>query len=467
MNLSVLRAALLSLYVAGVGCAAPEPAIAPRHATAPARVIGASAPTALMDAALDGSWVAICQARRDTNHDGRLEVLADGAGTRGDAQAPYLVVGAGPGGELEDIVATDPTHRRLAIVRNGRVMIEQFALGPAIDLTALGAARPVRFSPDGERVAYTLHRATGDMIGLYDIATGARRELVAGPGVVWWFYFDDGGGWLHVEVATPGTPLEPGERACTTRFRGDVIGPDVPVTSLVISIRGDRRSDEHVRATVGDALIEEAPDGALELVRGDAETELVPASCGSWVLATVPDDGSVYVACTKLGDPRAPVFEYGARGERALGVGVVGATTHAPETSRYLPDWLDDYRRAVIDLKTGRVYPGTKDQFGIYFDDHIALIWRTGQLVAIADSTERVLGAIERNQSPRRTGNLLFVAPLVVDVRTAKVVGVAPPRAAVLALGADGRLLIGRADPAHADAYPMGPLEWVSAARAP
>ena len=51
-----------------LGCAASAASVLPpRHDP-----IGTPNPTLLLGAARDGSWVAICQSRADTNHDGRI-----------------------------------------------------------------------------------------------------------------------------------------------------------------------------------------------------------------------------------------------------------------------------------------------------------------------------------------------------------------------------------------------------------
>jgi len=460
LNRSVIRAALLGLCFTSVGCTAQGP-VPTTNVTTDRILIGAAAPTAMVDAAPDGSWVAICQARRDTNHDGRLAIMPDGNGTRGDAQAPYLVVGGGEGVEFEDIIATDPTHRRLGIARDGHILIEQFSLGREVDLTVLGAEPPVRFSLDGERVAYKQHQPSGDAIVVYELGTTVRHALAV-PGVLAGFYFEPGGEWLHADVAAPGTPLEPHNRECTTGFRGDVVGSDVPVTALELGLHGGTWRDvDAIRATFGAALIVAAHDGALEIVRDGVESELVPASCGGWIVGTDPKVGSVYVACTKLGQVRAPVFDYRAHGARAIGVGIVGATTHTAHATRFIADELDDGRRAVIDLHTGTVYPGATNQFGMYFDDRIALVSRDNELVAVSSSPERVLGRIDR-QPTLHAGDLMFVAPLVVDLHRVTVLGVAPPHVTVLALATDGRLLVGHSLPSSGG-YAMGPLEWVSA----
>src|SRR4051812_43452253 len=90
---------------ASVGCYVPSTMRIQRHAwpllialappasadvpAAPAGV-GTAGPASVVAAARDGSWVAMCQARHDTDHDGRLEVSHGFNATYGDEQGAYV-----------------------------------------------------------------------------------------------------------------------------------------------------------------------------------------------------------------------------------------------------------------------------------------------------------------------------------------------------------------------------------------
>src|SRR5689334_16898306 len=65
----------------------------------------------------DGRWVVACQARTDTNGDGKVEVNIGLHGdTFGDAMTPYLVVGTGAGEAIDAFVDQSSDGAWLAAV---------------------------------------------------------------------------------------------------------------------------------------------------------------------------------------------------------------------------------------------------------------------------------------------------------------------------------------------------------------
>ena len=78
------------------------------------RALGTPHPTVLLGAAGDGSWLAICQAREDTDHDGHIEVGFGVHGeSLGDRLVPYLLLRPGPGREITRFLRSDRSGRWL------------------------------------------------------------------------------------------------------------------------------------------------------------------------------------------------------------------------------------------------------------------------------------------------------------------------------------------------------------------
>jgi hypothetical protein len=83
-----------------LGCR-PEPVLVPRGTIVPGvedAVIGTAHPVQVRAFADDGSWFVICQARADTDRDGRLGAYVGmHRMTSGDVLRAYVVRGGGPG----------------------------------------------------------------------------------------------------------------------------------------------------------------------------------------------------------------------------------------------------------------------------------------------------------------------------------------------------------------------------------
>src|SRR5262245_21873126 len=75
-------------------------------------LIGTDHPLLVKRVAPDGSWVIGCEAREDTDHNGRIEAFSNEHGTLyGDRMRPYFVVGAGEGEAIDAFVDSDESGR--------------------------------------------------------------------------------------------------------------------------------------------------------------------------------------------------------------------------------------------------------------------------------------------------------------------------------------------------------------------
>jgi len=134
-------------------------------------------------------WAVICQARHDDDGDGQLRVdTLEHGGTVGDALRPYLVLGSGPGTEVDDAYAP-PQGDHLVVTMDACLYDLDTRTGKAVVLPhADGRARAgeryhdpaVAFSPDGTYVAYLRSRGQSTSLVVRDLASGRERTTDLG-----------------------------------------------------------------------------------------------------------------------------------------------------------------------------------------------------------------------------------------------------------------------------------------------
>ncbi|HET9929768.1 MAG TPA: hypothetical protein VFQ35_03740, partial [Polyangiaceae bacterium] len=105
-------------------------------------------------AAPDARWVTVCQARNDTNGDGRVSTTVSERGEwLGDRMQRYLELATGAEQAIEDLLLSSPDGRWLVLRLDGHVELYDTLTGARRDLSALGAdSRP-------EPNDFTNHRA--------------------------------------------------------------------------------------------------------------------------------------------------------------------------------------------------------------------------------------------------------------------------------------------------------------------
>lgn len=210
-----LRTALLVMAIGGCSSTRTGPPAAPHNtpteptvpsptSSAGATTIGTAHPLVVELAARDGSWIAICQARTDTDGDGEIAVNVGMHGdTWGDALRPYVVLGgAGEGEAVDVLVDWSLDDRWLAVVRGGKLALLDGARGTWTEL----AGADVR--DDG--VPLGPHRAASvaasrmtyfrgdDTIVIRELPGGAEREVKVAGAKLWRVELHPAGDWARV-----------------------------------------------------------------------------------------------------------------------------------------------------------------------------------------------------------------------------------------------------------------------------
>lgn len=213
----------------------PTPPPTPPPPT-PAREIGTAHPLTLQALDPDGRWLLICQARTDTDGDGKIDIHVGHHGDLyGDAMVPYLVFVDGPGDAIETFVSRSRDGRWLAVIRNKALELVDAEVPGAPRTVALvdadlrddgfpfGDARAASIADDGARMTYFRHTAAGDRIVIRDLATG-RERVVDVAGQAWRMWVTADGRWAKVAVQRAGAAFpEMGTSLSARGCRGPIM----------------------------------------------------------------------------------------------------------------------------------------------------------------------------------------------------------------------------------------------------
>ncbi|HEU4726349.1 MAG TPA: hypothetical protein VFT22_00600 [Kofleriaceae bacterium] len=169
--------------------------------------IGTPHPVSLVEAAITGRWLVMCQARRDTDGKPGILVRREEEGSFvGDKMQPYLVRGGGAGVGIEGFVAASGDDRWIVVVRDGKLVLIDDLTGRERALPG-GDARGewhgdrivAAFDDRGERLAYARWADGKSSVVIHELASQRERELRIDDGVVWQVTGVPGYQWLTVD----------------------------------------------------------------------------------------------------------------------------------------------------------------------------------------------------------------------------------------------------------------------------
>lgn len=333
-----------------------EPSTAP-----PAGPFGTAHRFNLMEASPDGRWLIACQAREDTDKNGRIDeddhTFAHPRFGEGDRAVTYLFLDSGLGTPIEDFLGADVSGRYLAVVRNQTLFLldawtrdeRELVRFRVTDSTRPDAVSPppvARFSSDGRHMLY-LREAQGRVSAVVrELSSGREQQVEAGAGELRNADFSAAGDWVNLWVHTEDIPEdssegEPRERPThsSSRLRGacklDPKGERYRMMEDVLvwrarrveggplhELRGAARMDERAPLTLllGRFILRRGDAGELFAEDGSGRrTEWVPAFCQGRILLADPLRELVVVACTYKGpESLASVELHGAEVHQPL-----------------------------------------------------------------------------------------------------------------------------------------------------
>jgi hypothetical protein len=172
-------------------------------------------------------WMALCQARTDTDGDGKVEIFVGHHGElMGDDMQLYFIIDGGEGTQVDSIVDTSFDDRWVAIVRGSalelvdtqtRAMFELKDADIESDNRPGAAHRAARFSP--EHVLYIRHRDKGDTLVIRDLASQAEREVTVSDRI---WRFAEADRLVELYTIPHGSDFP---RLSTTLGEGECLGP--------------------------------------------------------------------------------------------------------------------------------------------------------------------------------------------------------------------------------------------------
>lgn len=433
-------------------------------------------------AARDASWVALCQARSDSNADGKLSVSVGPRGElSGDAVARYLIT---PNEELgiDDLLLTDRSDRYAIILQQGAAILWDSVSRTSTDLSALGAdarlsaesfaaVRTFDFDADSRRLLYV--RAPGEptqRLVIRTLADGSELELDPGPVPIWRARFGPGSAFISLEVMSEDTnkngklgfpaPLLTAPRACNAgpgRYQVFAERGDKPLRELLPVTGGAPLSDPDLVMPIGDGWLLRDSTGALLDVHGGKRRLLEPAACRGRIVHADAARDLYIVGCAQKKTGRMSLEQI-SRGERkALGVDLASVELdREPNGSPRLLPLYPGTESALFDTERRELLPLQPGDFVLAVRNTRALVRRGKALVMYDAETrkERALpGTIDRFPELLVRDAYVFISPLLVSLDASTAVelkGVRP-----LALSEDGRVLVGKSA--------SGPLQWLGA----
>jgi hypothetical protein len=445
---------------------------------------GTADPLSFVAAAPDRHWIAVCQARRDTNADGaiRVDVAPDGA-VSGDELAGYLLDAPGPGTQMDAFGGADPSGRFVAFVQGGRLVLRDTTNRTDVelpadvrdDLSPFVHPRAVAFDPTGRRLLYLQKLELGGKVVVRELGTGAEVIVDPRDGLLFRADFDPSGDAVVVRTVVADTnhdgrldwPVREAGRpwmrcaAPLSRFPVWEHGGDDVAVRVAKATGGVARDAPGLIVPVGDALLVRDPDGSL--TRVDASGRRMPVArkaCEARLLHVDSGRGLSLVTCLDSKGKNEAVL-VGQGPAKPLGLTLtVAPGDHWLEGAPRLVPLHPGTDAALLDLDRREVEMLTNGDRILYTSGARALVLRGRKLVLheLGGSDAELGGDVSPLAHIVHSGPVFFVPPFVVDVARGKLIGKAEDRA--LAVASDGALLIAEGGAADATHFARGPLRW-------
>jgi hypothetical protein len=448
--------------------------------------IAGEGPLLLEAAASNGRWLAVCQARRDSDGDGKLRVSFGARGeARGDVLERYLIT---PSAEIasEGLLGASPDGRYALLLQRGALVLWDSQSAQGLDLSQLGAdaglsaesfaeLRSAAFDANSERLLYLRPGNTGPRVVVRDLRDGTEQRFDPGPGPIWRARLAPSGTLAVLEMMTEDSngngradfpaPFLAAPRACAAspgRFHTFVDRGDRAETVLLPLNGAPAIHNPDLMMPLANALLLRDPSGALLLERAGKKRVLEPAACKGRIVHA---------------DASRELFIIGCAQKKKTGhvsLELVTAKERVPLGIELASIELD--REASDSPRLVALYPGTDT---VLFDaDHrdlhalqpgdVVLATRAGRALVRRSKALLFYDADTRSElpipiSPDKYPEVLvtqpfaFVSPVLVDLETAQVVGVSQERP--LALSSQGQLLLSDGESASSGLV-NGPLHW-------
>lgn len=312
-------------------------------------MIGTAHPILFEDASTEMTWAVLCQARRDTDNNGRVSMHLSAEGELlGDRPQRYFVEGEGPGTPIDDFVAGDASGRYAAWVAQGRLMLRDVVTKSQVDLTALGADtqqdessytphRAVTFDPTGPRLAYLRQHGDRQWIVVRHLETGDETVHSPGSGSIWRLSYEPEGQFLSVYAVVADTngnrrrewpfPLRDSNSApCggpVPHYNVWEFPGDTPKHRLLRLSDGQLIEPSGFVMSFGSAYVERNDDNELWLNPAATRRQLITSSvCNGRVLHADASRDAIVVGCANAYGERREILLWTSLFRRKLNIDV-------------------------------------------------------------------------------------------------------------------------------------------------
>jgi len=461
-----------------------------------AQALGTDGPLVVHAAAPDGSWVAYCQARNDTDRDGKVSVSFSPTGDLiGDSLERYFAFG-----EIErahsELLGSDPSGRWVILSENGKTELVDLKTTVEVNLEALGADvvsssavylphRSLMFHPTLPFFAYVRSTPAGLSAVLRNLETNAELAVELGAGALARLEFSAAGDalvaqMLPLDLNKKGRlelpiPLKRAQSTCqafapTPKFPAWVEAPDRSVARVSsLSFEPVLAATPFTEvpgliAPLGGGWLVRDTDKSLWLVQEKQRQLVAPARCAGVMWHVDSGRGAVAFACAGKNAVALSQLQL----YRAGAVSKLGVELRPLGRDRWLrPERLVPlYPGALsflLDMERGAALPLLPDDGIVTVDQEQALIWRKNRLLRFSGVTQELLDLgveVEPLAYVVQNRGLAVVSPYVVDLKREQALGKIAGRP--LAVADDGHVLIAKGQQASADSLATGPLSWVS-----
>lgn len=485
--------ALVSAPAPEIVATPPAPALpaSPSGAPPPPGALwGTEHPLSFVAASPDRRWLSICQARRDTNGDGKITVDVGPQGELGgDAFQGFFLDEPGPGTPIDAFVGSDPTGRFVAFVRDRRLILRDTLASVDFDLSALGAdvrddqssfvaPRAGAFDPTGRRFLYLRREDGVTRVVVRDLATSGEAVVEPGAGDVFRAGFDPSGEWVVLRVVAadtngngwlewPAPPAAAPHMRCggpIPRFSVFERGGDEAVVRVARATGGAAVDAPNLVVPIGDTLIERNTDGMLVRGKpGGGRSTVIRAGCGARLLHADAARNLLLVTCAGP-KGKSDAILIGKDVVKPMGIELAAiAGDRVQEAMPRLVALHPGADAVLIDLETRRLDRLPAGDRVLSVAANRALVLRKKSLVLHeAFGQETVLpGEVAPVSRMLLRGGTVVVPPYVVDVARGTLLGFT--QESPLAVSTDGAVLSAapEGDAARNGSHAMaGPLKW-------
>jgi hypothetical protein len=302
----------------------------------PVAATPASGPLTFEAAAPDGRWLVTCQARADTNGDGRIEVgVTESGELTGDAMVRYLTFASGGEQAIDALLAASRDGRWLVFEREGRSELYDTETGARVDLSALGADTRREPPPthehrtlafDDDRLFYV--RSNGQAFEVLErrLSIASERTLFRGTDAIIRMELDAGGKKLALKVAGADSnkngrsdfphALERGKAPClgpVQRFQVERPNADAQGNIVVDRASGEAVRVDDLAAIAGETLLRRDPEGALFADGKQGRRQLADKTCSGRSSGSTPAVGRSFWAARCRNVPDGSAWNFSAR----------------------------------------------------------------------------------------------------------------------------------------------------------